>query len=176
MQCNSAIVPRLRDDFFNLATGFDNMRILLLLIVFFTFLACGNNQETGVALLPDIKNTDSVELLYFNEPGNQRFFTYLPLKDKAFIRNLIDDLTGKVQPERDENTCVKEGKIYMHKNGKIFNTVFFSYADSSCLFLRFIKNGKLYYFSVSESLREKLAEYRPMAKEPTAADSSGVRE
>lgn len=144
--------------------------IVILLIV----CACDGERLTGIRLLPEIKQTDSIELLYFNEPGNQRFFSYLPLKDKNFIQNLVDDLSGKVQAEGDENTCVKEGKIYMHKDGKIFNTVFFSYADSSCLFLRFIKNGKQYYFPVGESLREKLAQYKPRAKEPVASDSSSL--
>jgi len=147
-------------------------RILLLFILAFKFVSCNDNGVTGVTLMPEIKETDSVEVIFFKEPGNQRFYTYLPTRDKNFIENLVKDLDREPEMEKDENTCVKEGKIYMHKQGNIFNTVFFSYDYNSCLFLRFIKNGKLYYFPISESLREKLKQYKPLAKEPVASDKA----
>jgi hypothetical protein len=116
--------------------------------------------------MPEIKETDSVEILYFKEAGNQRFFIYLASKDKEFIDVLVKDLSKGTEQEKDENTCVKEGKIYMHRKGSIFNTVFFSYTDNDCQFLRFIKNGKLYFFPISETLREHLKKYKQLAKEP----------
>ena len=145
------------------------MRTIGLFSISLVLISCGQEKVTGVSLMPEIKETDSVEIIFFKEPGNQRFYTYLPSRDKSFIENLVNDLDKKPETEKDENTCVKEGKIYMHKQGKIFNTIFFSYNDNSCLFLRVIKNGKLYYFPISESLREKLIQYRPLAKEPVAA-------
>ncbi len=144
------------------------MRTVFLFMVIVLVVSCNNESVTGVALVPDIKDTDSVEILYFKEAGNQRFYTYIPSADKDFINTLITDLDDKSETEKDENTCVKEGKIYMHKKGSIFNTVFFSYSDNSCKFLRFIKNGKLYYFPISENLRQKLKDYKPLAKEPVA--------
>jgi len=145
------------------------MRIIGSFLISLGLISCGQENVTGVSLMPEIKETDSVEIIFFKEPGNQRFYTYLPSRDKNFIENLVNDLDKKAETEKDENTCVKEGKIYMHKHGNIFNTVFFSYDDNSCLFLRFIKNGKLYYFPISEALREKLKQYKPLAKEPVAA-------
>jgi hypothetical protein len=143
------------------------MRSCVFLFIVLLFIAC-RDEPTAVALMPEIKDTDSVEILYFKQPGNQRFYTYIPSTDKDFINTLITDLDKKSETEKDENTCVKEGKIYMHRNGSIFNTVFFSYADNSCKFLRFIKNGKLYYFPISDKLRQKLTEFRLLAKEPVA--------
>src|ERR1700741_1449543 len=106
-------------------------RMILFFILAFNLASCDDKSVTGVALMPEIKETDSVEIIFFNEPGNQRFYTYLPTKDKNFIENLVNDLERKADSEKDENTCVKEGKIYMHKHGSIFNTVFFSYNDNS---------------------------------------------
>jgi len=143
------------------------MRALLFFLVVLVFAAC-KYEATGVTLMPEIKDTDSVEILYFNAPGNQRFYTYLPLNDREFIGYLVNDLEKEAEPGKDENTCVKEGKIYMHKNGNIFNTVFFSFTDNSCKFLRFIKNGKLYYFPISDKLRQMLTDFRPLSKEPVA--------
>ena len=127
------------------------------------------SKLTGKELMPDMKQTDSVEILFFKNPENQRFYTYLPVKDKEFIYDLVTDVSGEVQPE---NPCIKEGKIYCFKNGQIFNTIFFAYADPECSFLRFIKNGKLYYFSMSESIKKNLIEYKQLAWEPVSADST----
>ena len=144
------------------------MRVFIVFLNVLFFIGCNGGKPAGTAIMPEIKDTDSVEILYFKEAGNQRFYTYIPSKDKDFINTLIADLDTRSETEKDENTCVKEGKIYMHKKGSIFNTVFFSYSDNSCKFLRFIKNGKLYYFPISENLRQRLKDYRPLATEPVA--------
>lgn len=144
------------------------MKAIVIFTVSLLFFACQDNNSNGITLMPEIRNTDSVEILYFKEPGNQRFYTYFPSTDKEFINVLVADLDKNSETEKDENTCVKEGKIYMHKNGSIFNTVFFSFTDNSCKFLRFIKNGKLYYFPISDKLRQMLKDFRPLSKEPVA--------
>ncbi|MBO9636081.1 MAG: hypothetical protein J7578_23460, partial [Chitinophagaceae bacterium] len=71
--------------------------------------------------------------------------------------------------------CPKDGKIYCFKNGNIFNTIFFGYPDEKCNFLRYIKSGKLYHFPLSTELKEKLIEYKKIAKEPVSTDSISVK-
>jgi hypothetical protein len=132
--------------------------------------ACScKSKLTGKELMPDMMQTDSVEILFFKSPENQRFYTYLPVKDKEFIHDLVTDVSGEVQPE---NPCIKEGKIYCFKNGQIFNTIFFAYTDPECSLLRYIKNGNLYYFPIGETTKKKLIEYKKAAWEPVSADSS----
>jgi hypothetical protein len=129
--------------------------------------ACScKTKLTGKELMPDVLDTDSVELIFFKNPENTRFFTYLPVTDKEFINDLVDDLDGEVQ---SENPCVKEGKIYCFKKGQIYNTVFFAYTDPKCSFLRYIKDGKMYYFPLSETVKKKLIDYKKMAAEPVSA-------
>jgi len=69
---------------------------------------------TGEQLMPDMKLTDSVELIFFKQPEDQRWYTYLPLTDKTFINALVNDVSGPVQ---EEKKCPKDGKIYCFKNG-----------------------------------------------------------
>lgn len=126
--------------------------------------ACSNKSKTtGAALFPEMAQTDSVELIYFRTPDSPRFFTYLPTTDKEFIQALVKDVSGEVQPE---NPCMKEGKIYCFTKGEIRNTIYFAYVDPGCVVLRFIKNGKLYYFPMSETVKKKLTDYKSMAREP----------
>ena len=125
-----------------------------LLFAIISFAACNSNSGIrGADLVPEMAQTDSLELIFFRSPDSPRYFTYLPTTDKELIDALVSDVSGKIQPE---NQCIKEGKIYCFKKGEIFNTIFFAYLDSGCNVLRYIKNGKLYYFPLSEAVKKKL--------------------
>lgn len=148
-----------------------NLVFIIAAIISFATVSCKSKPAvvTGEQLMPDMKHTDSIELIYFKEPENQRWYTYIALTDKAFIQALVNDVSGPVQ---EENQCPKDGKIYCFRNGNIFNTIFFGYPDEKCNFLRYIKNGKLYYFPLSAGVKQKLIDYKKLAKEPVATDSA----
>lgn len=141
------------------------MRGIYWLIILSIFGCNSQSDKRGSDLMPEMAQTDSLELIYFRTPDSPRYFTYLPTTDKELINALVSDVSGKIQPE---NQCMKEGKIYCFKKGEIFNTIFFAYTDPGCNVLRYIKNGKLYYFPLSEALRKKLDTYKAAAREPSA--------
>jgi hypothetical protein len=145
---------------------FDTMRGNLLLIVLFA-ISC-KSKTTGADLMPEMSETDSLELIFFKTPDSTRFFTYQPTTDKELINALVKDVSGEVQAG---NPCMKEGKIYCFKKGEIFNTLFFAYKDPGCNVLRYIKNGKLYYFPLSETVKKKLENYKLTAREPASVAS-----
>lgn len=136
------------------------MRTFLSILISLVIISC-NQSPTGIEKLPEIIQTDSVEILYFNEPDNDRYFTYLPTTDKKFINSLVEDLS---EHSIEEFECFKKGKIYMFSKGKIFNTVYFSHEQ--CDVLRFIHNGKVYYFKPSEETKNLLKEMKSKAKAP----------
>lgn len=136
------------------------MRTLISILLSLIIISC-NQSPTGIEKLPEISLTDSVEILYFNEPDNDRYFTYLPTTDKKFISSLVDDLS---ENSIEEFECFKKGKIYMFSKGKIFNTVYFSHEQ--CDVLRFIHNGKVYYFKPSEETKKLLKGMKQKAKAP----------
>jgi hypothetical protein len=137
------------------------MRGSILLIVLFAISCKG--KMTGDDLMPEMAQTDSLELIFFKTPDSTRFFTYQPTTDKELINALVKDVNGEIQ---SENPCMKEGKIYCFKKGEIFNTLFFAYKDPGCNVLRYIKNGKLYYFPLSETVKKKLDNYKLTARDP----------
>src|SRR5215211_6697981 len=93
----------------------------LLVLSIVIIAACGSNSGTrGADLMPEMAQTDSLELIFFRTPDSPRYFTYLPTTDKGLINALVNDVSGKIQPE---NQCIKEGKIYCFKKGEIFNTI-----------------------------------------------------
>lgn len=135
-------------------------------VIFILVIACNSNSDTrGAGLMPEMAETDSLELIFFRSPDSPRHFTYLPTTDKELIDAVVKDVSGKIQPG---NQCMKEGKIYCFKKGEIFNTIFFAYLDPGCNVLRYIKNGKLYYFPLSEAVKKKLETYKLTAREPVA--------
>ena len=109
--------------------------------------------------------TDSVQIIYFKSPGEPRLFTYASVNNPAFIKSLVKDVTTETAIEKP---CVKEGKIYCYNDGQIFNTIFFAYLNDECSFLRYIKNGNLYYFRMSDQVKEDLQQYKDLSKEPLA--------
>jgi hypothetical protein len=140
--------------------------ILLVLVVFSTIVISCKSKPTGKELMPEMLETDSIELIYFRTPDSVRYFTYLPLTDEEFIREIVEDVTGEVQ---EENPCSKEGKIYCFRKGQIFNTIFFAYTTEDCSLFRYIKNGNLYHFKMSKDVKEKLAKFKSFAREPQSA-------
>ncbi|HUR10861.1 MAG TPA: hypothetical protein VM012_05805 [Flavitalea sp.] len=143
--------------------------IFFLSVFFFSMIiiiagACREGQTTGQTLMPQMNNTDSIQVLYFTTPGQVRFFTYVPVNDKVFIGQLVKDLTSDTV---DANNCEKNGKIYFYAKGELFNTVFFGYTKDDCKILRYIKNGKLYHFAMSDEVRKKIAELKTLSIDPS---------
>ncbi|MBO9658946.1 MAG: hypothetical protein J7527_08970, partial [Chitinophagaceae bacterium] len=68
-------------------------------IISIAILSCKNKPAvvTGDQLMPDMRSTDSVEVIYFKEPENQRWYTYAAITDKSFIQAIINDVSGPVQ-------------------------------------------------------------------------------
>lgn len=140
---------------------------LLISCFLFSFIVMSCKEKiTGKKLMPEMQQTDSIELIYFKSPDSTRYFTYLPMNDSTFIKSIVDDVNGEVQPE---NPCMKEGKIYCFKKGQVFNTIFFAAADKDCTLFRYIKNGNLYYFKMSGDVKEKLLKFKSFAREPSPA-------
>ena len=137
---------------------------ILLLSLVPGILACSDNRSiVGKDLMPEMKLTDSVQIIYFKSPDEPRFFIYADVTDEVFIKALVTDVLAETTIGND---CMKEGKIYCYKKGEIFNTIFFAYLDNECIVLRYIKNGKLYYFKMSEKVKKHLRLYRSISIEP----------
>ncbi|RYG33377.1 MAG: hypothetical protein EOO01_33275 [Chitinophagaceae bacterium] len=142
------------------------MPVVSIIVLSILFAACDGEHKPKPGLMADLQKTDSLELIFFRSPDSLRYFTYLPLTDGQFIGSLVRDLQQDTIPGM---SCMKEGKIYLFKNGQIFNTVFFGYADKHCTFLRYINNGRLHTYAMSEAFRAEMENKKKLAKEPVAS-------
>lgn len=139
-----------------------NKYFLILIII---LAGCSEKKITGKELMPEMLDTDSLVIIYFKSPQETRYFTYVPVNNDELIKQLVNDATAEVT---SENPCLKDGKIYCYRRGEIFNTIFFGYLDDECTILRYIKNGNLYHFSMSDRTKSFLQEYRGKAIEPSS--------
>lgn len=139
-------------------------------ILFYGFLfsalflgSCGEEVSRGTDILPGLALIDSVDILFFREPENQRFYTYVSTSDPALIRPLQVNCGTAII---DNDNCKKEGKIYCYRRGNIITTLYYGYKDDSCSFLRFIKNGELYSMRLEEGFIRQLDGLKETAVEP----------
>lgn len=147
----------------------NNMKsIIPIVVILLLTIACADNTITGTSLLSAMKDTDSVEVIFFKSPGSTRYFTYTATTDETFIASLVSDVSGAVQPEQN---CAKEGKLYCFSNGQIINTIYFVAENVQCRHMRYIRNGRLYFFPLSKQVAGQLAYYKSIAREPVGPDS-----
>jgi catabolite regulation protein CreA len=137
------------------------MKYCCFLIVLLAAASFSCKQRTAVDVMPEMRETDSIEVLFFDKPEDQRNFTYVSSTDKQQIALLLENFQ---HPVRDSNDCAKTGKIYCHKKGQIFNTIYFSV--DSCKFMRFIVNGELYYTGITYKWGMALKDLKQLARKP----------
>ena len=124
-------------------------------------MSCNNKSKNN--LLPEIYNCDSATIMYYNEPGNPRFFSMQKLKEMDSLAVITKEVNGKVITRKD--SCTTLGKIFFYGKLEAVYPVYFS-TDAGCMTLSFIKTGEKYYTKMSDSSKKILDRYRATAKEP----------
>jgi hypothetical protein len=139
------------------------MRQLLLFGFLIGFFSCTEKKHPiGDSLFPKMKSVDSIQVLYYDKENEDRFFTYLVNSDPSKISGLINDLRADTLAPV---SCSRQGKIYCFVEGSIYNTVYFN-LDCQVPHFRYIKNAKLFHFSMSAASRLQLLEWKKQAVSP----------
>ncbi|MGZ8524695.1 MAG: hypothetical protein ACXWV1_09720 [Chitinophagaceae bacterium] len=138
-------------------------RYLLLIIAIIYFLVLGCKDQSRKNLLPELATCDSAAVMYYNTPGNPRFFNMTKVYDKKILSMIAEDVNGKVIKSKD--TCSTLGKIYYYGKGDAVYSVYFSRLKD-CMTISFIKTGEKYFVSMSEATKKLLDELQKAAKEP----------
>jgi len=94
---------------------------------------------------------DSLVILFYKDPHGTdslrytRYYAQYNTTDTLLLADLKDNLTdATVKLEKIKN-CRSEGKIWVFKQGQIFQTIYFSSKNAECSFLYIIKDGFFYY-------------------------------
>ncbi len=145
-------------------------RVILLVTIIAVILicSCSNGGDRGKKnMMPELAASDSATVMYYDTPGNPRFFTMSKLYDKEQINLIAADANGKAIAPKD--SCTSQGKIYFYGKGDAVYPLYFSgYKD--CLTLSFIKTGEKYFTRMSDRVSQLLEEGKKTAVAPRPAD------
>jgi hypothetical protein len=165
------------------------MRILFAVIVMI-FISCNNaadnkaatpaaDSAAPVALLkaidlqPEMRGTDSVQALFYNDPDGDpkrytRFFKVASTIDTGVVSPVLRSLDQSFQEYENVKDCRSEGKIYLFKKGveDPLQTIYFSTRCDTCCYVYYIRNGRFYYMPMTTELDSTLKRIRQGAREP----------
>lgn len=141
------------------------------LVVF--FFACNSGQPTPDPVVKVKENpapvhfsADSMEVIYFKDTSNLRYFTVTRTTEARLITPVLNSLRDTLPKE---TPCLKEGKVYLFEKGAVVNTLYFVSDRSHCKYISYIKNGELIRFNLSDSSQAALQGMKKEAIEPEAA-------
>lgn len=135
-------------------------RLFFLLIAGVVLNAC-NTKPTANMVMGESKNattkinfsiTDSVELNFYKQSGNQKEKQTFLIKDTTFINTLIQNLSV---PIVDKNECSHNLKMYLFNNGEVYKTIYVALGDS-CQYLAYALNSTSYFVPLNTELENKL--------------------
>ncbi len=128
--------------------------------------------RTALEIEPDLRNTDSLEILYYDNPDGDperytRFFKFTTNNDSSdiatLVKNIDQPITGTALGK-----CRSQGKIFFRNQSDIINTLYFSTRGNSCSYLYYIKNGAYYYVRINKETEAVINKNRQFAKVPAA--------
>lgn len=103
----------------------------------------------------DLSKTDSIELLHFPDPGNQKVYNNTMIKDTTFIR----DITGYVLDTlARKNPCANDFKLYLFRNGDVYKTIYAATGDT-CRYFAYVINGVTHFTNLNDSAITILKKY-----------------
>jgi hypothetical protein len=139
-------------------------------LIYFCFYvaACSDVTKRESTVLGELRQTDSVDIIYYDVAGNDANFKFTSLSDASLIQTLVKDLSSKPVPEAD---CLKDGKIYCYRDGDVFNTIYFSFSNEQCVQLSYIRNAELHIFKMSAELKKTLQDHSKRARMLVIKDS-----
>jgi len=114
-------------------------------------------------LLPELSLCDSAVVMFYDTPGNPRFFKMTKVYDKGKLTAIANAAN---QPATiTERSCNTQGKIYYYgSKGEVF-VLYFTY-DAACKSLSFIKTGQKYEAILPASVYDILEKEKKIAYEP----------
>lgn len=138
------------------------MSKLFLIVFALLATACGDRpsesagskpQSTSVAEETRFSATDSIELLYYPDPANQKNYQVKTTSDTLLIRSIVNDLQGA---EVSRTVCPHHLKAYLFSRSEVFKTI---YMSDSCQYIAFASSGGQQHFrALSEDTRMRMKE------------------
>lgn len=125
------------------------------------------NPSSAIAADHRLADADSLVMVFYDDPfmadslQYTRYYQQVSKTDSGGIRMLVDHFKQPVRIREKPLPCRNEGKIWMFREGKIFQTVYFACSKPGCSFLFFIKDGRFYFTAPGPALVHWLRSSRP---------------
>lgn len=127
-------------------------------VTLLVLLACnsGANSEKEhttdtTAVMPpdyvDLSKTDSIELLHYPDPGNQKVYDRSFIKDSTLIKQIGNYI---LDTPVQKNPCANDFKLFLFRNGEVYKTIYAATSDT-CRYLAYIINGVTYFTNLNDS-------------------------
>lgn len=139
--------------------------LFALIAILSTVISC--NDQAKRNLQPEIAASDSAVVMYYNKPGDHRFFKMTKIHEKEFITSVSDAVNGKIITAKD--TCTTQGKIYFYGEKGAVYIVYFSRLKD-CMTLSFIKTGEKYFTKMTKEVKQMLEKQEKSAGTPAQAN------
>ena len=133
------------------------MKKILIPVLWGVFIsACGEHDAVkNVATV--FKKTDSLELIFYPDPHNQKHYQLRRSSDSTLISLLLRDLEGD---SISANTCLHYKKLYLFAGGDVYKTV---YISDSCEYLAYSTNGTQQFRRLTNETKNALRRITPSA-------------
>ena len=112
-------------------------------------------------MMPELDYCDSAAVMFYNSPGNPRFFKMTKVHEKPILSAIAKDVNGKVISGKE--SCPTQGKIYYYGKGDEVFVVYFNKEDTRML-LSFIKTGEKYFTKMDKATQQILDVYKRMLR------------
>jgi hypothetical protein len=137
--------------------------------------AAKTGEQLAIDIEPKLRNIDSVQLLYFDDPNGDslrytRYYKYTNSSDSTVINPLKRGLHQSFTTEANTRECRSEGKIYAYGKGEVLKTLYFNTGEDSCGYIYLISNGAFMYMKMTPGVRSILRQQKAKAVVPTATD------
>ena len=113
--------------------------------------------------MPELGYCDSAAVLFYNSPGNPRYYTVSKVYDISILSTFGKDVNGKLINGKDN--CVTQGNIYYYGKGDAVHVVYFN-KSGNCMVLSFIKTAEKYFAGMSKTTQTILDDLQKTAREP----------
>lgn len=118
-----------------------------------------------------LAGADSLVVLFYKDPHGTdslrytRYYTQYNSNDASLVKDLRSNLMESTVKLENIKNCRSEGKIWVFRQGQIFQTIFFSSKDAECSFLYIIKDGFFYYSAMPYGFAVQLRSLQKKAVE-----------
>ncbi len=125
---------------------------------------------SGIDLDSRLVNADSLVFVFYDNPFTDdslrytRYYKLYSSTDSSGIKSFLSALALPFTKLEKVKPCRSEGKVWVFKKGRVFQTIYFAWSKNDCAFVYLIKDGFFYYMDIQQPFINTLLKAKTLAK------------